>query len=166
MTGKRGPWILLSILALVLFFIMGFRAGQSVEKTNKTTSLLLSIAPSYTPAPTAKELGFATLKDTCGIKLLYPDSLTVSVSGTQGAQLVEKGVKAISIACRPWLLPQPTSVPGVQAVTLQGRPITILKDDSAVILFQVKHPSKNLLLTVEVAKGLYPLIERGLDFVK
>lgn len=51
---KTKPYLLIIILCLVLFFIIGFRAGQRTEKTNKVVDYVLSITPypTYTPFPT------------------------------------------------------------------------------------------------------------------
>lgn len=51
---KIKSYIFLVVLLLILFFILGVRYGQSIEKNNKVVDYILSITPypTYTPYPT------------------------------------------------------------------------------------------------------------------
>lgn len=54
---KKTPYIFLVVLIVILVFLIGFRSGQKVEKTNKTIDYMISIAPTIypptnTPSPT------------------------------------------------------------------------------------------------------------------
>lgn len=52
---KIKSYIFLVILTIILFFILGVRYGQKVEKNNKIVDYILSITPypTYTPYPLA-----------------------------------------------------------------------------------------------------------------
>ena len=50
-------YLLLVILILVLAFILGFRSGQKVEKTNEKINYLLSITPTKVP-PTPTPISY------------------------------------------------------------------------------------------------------------
>lgn len=167
MTQKRAPSIFLGILVIILFFILGFRSGQEVEKTDKKIAVLLSTAPTATAAPTAMPLSFATVAPTgCGISLLYPGSLTLSQQGTQSAQFTDRGKTVLTISCAVWAKPQPTSIPAAPAGIIGGRPLSVTSEQESVISFLVKHPTKNILISIEAEKALYPYLLQNLNFVK
>lgn len=52
---KIKSYIFLVVLVVVLFFILGVRYGQKIEKNNKVVDYILSITPypTYTPYPLA-----------------------------------------------------------------------------------------------------------------
>jgi hypothetical protein len=73
---KIKPYVFLFILLIVLFFILGVRYGERVEKTNKTINYLVSIAPTK-PIPTQLPLKFETYKNSdCGVNFMYPSTAT------------------------------------------------------------------------------------------
>jgi hypothetical protein len=53
---KTVPYLFLGLLCIVLFFVIGVRYGQSVQKANQTVPTPTG-APSATPAPTDKPSG-------------------------------------------------------------------------------------------------------------
>ena len=55
---KPKTLVFIVILLLILFFVLGFRYGQSVEKTNKVFDFLLSITPTKKPTPTPSPTNF------------------------------------------------------------------------------------------------------------
>lgn len=167
MPRKRAPYIFIAVLVIILMFIIGFRAGQSVEKTNKDISILLSLPPTRMPEPTAKPLAFTVLATAgCGTSLLYPNTLTLTAESTQGAEFVEKNRTVLSISCVPWSKPQPTSIPGAPAGTIAGRQVAVTEKKDGYIVFQIKHPTKSILITVKASEDLVPFIEQNLSLVK
>src|SRR3990167_2155584 len=112
---KTTPYIFLGFLLLVLLFIVGVRYGQHVEKTNKLTSYLISIAPTATPAPSTAPLAFKTYKHApCGIQFLLPTSFTTVKEGSEGAMLQEAGTIKISFECQKQ--PTITQTPSTQTI--------------------------------------------------
>ncbi|MEK7634015.1 MAG: hypothetical protein AAB437_04190 [Patescibacteria group bacterium] len=65
---KTKSYVFLFILLLILFFILGVRYGQKVEKNNKIVDYILSITPypTYTPYPSPTKI--ATVSPTLKIK--------------------------------------------------------------------------------------------------
>ncbi len=87
MRSRFGPYFLLTILAVLLFFILGVRYGQRVEKENKKINYILSLTPTKSPTPTkeaspsAIPSGFKKFLDKeCGVEFLYPESALFSFS--------------------------------------------------------------------------------------
>jgi len=96
---KKGPLFLIVFLLVILFFILGVRYGQKVEKVNKTMNYYLSLPPSQPPA-TSTPLKFEnySLKG-CGIKFLYPTNLKIEAEATYSALFSENKKEAININC-------------------------------------------------------------------
>lgn len=88
---KKGPYILLGTLTIVLIFIVGVRYGQHVEKTNKVINYVLSITPSptmksVTPTPVVYQ-NYKSKK--WGLTFTFPDNLQIKESATASAILFE-----------------------------------------------------------------------------
>ncbi len=87
---KKGPYILLGVLLLILIFILGVRYGQNVEKTNKTISYVLSLTPKLTPTlqPSPTPISYATSSSKIWrIKYIYPSNLKVKEDASKSAVL-------------------------------------------------------------------------------
>ncbi len=70
----------LVVLLLILFFILGVRYGQKVEKTNKVIDYLLSLTPTKKPSPTPSPtpLFFEEYKSKrWGLRFKYPKNLEI-----------------------------------------------------------------------------------------
>jgi len=162
---KRTPYLFLGFLLLVLLFIVGVRYGQHVEKTNKLTSYLISIAPSATVASSTVPLAFKTYKHApCGVQFLLPTSFTTVKEGSEGAMLQEAGTIKISFEC----IKQSTSVqptPSTQTISFQKKMIPV-KEVNYLYVFTLRNPLKDIFITFSIEKGLLPLFEKGLEMVK
>ncbi len=91
---KKGPFYLISGLLLILFFIVGVRYGQRVEKTNKNISAILST----TPKPTSYE--YKKYKnDFCALEFSYPNNLKLSKETTSSAEFKSKKVAVLNFSC-------------------------------------------------------------------
>lgn len=161
---KTTPYFFLGFLLLVLLFIVGVRYGQQVEKTNKLTSYLVSIAPSATPAPSTVPLAFKTYKHApCGLQFLVPTSFTTVKEGSEGAMLQDAGTIKISFEClkQPTVM-QPTAL---QTIFFQKKMIPV-KEVSSLYVFTLRNPFTNLPVVFSVEKALFPLLEKSLEMVK
>lgn len=99
MRQKSGPYILLTVLVVVLVFIVGVRYGQRVEKTNKSVSALLSIPPTK-PQPTQVSVTFKTYSGkACGAQFLYPSNLDLAKESSASVQLVKNDVVVLDLNC-------------------------------------------------------------------
>ena len=80
---KPKTLVLIVILLLILFFILGVRYGQKVEKANKVIDFILSITPppkpTNTPMPTP--LIFEDYKSKrWGLRFKYPKNFEIKES--------------------------------------------------------------------------------------
>lgn len=99
MNKKLAPYVFLIVLVVVLFFILGFRSGQQVEKTNKIITALISIAPTTTLAPTPPLLTLEKFESPgCKLSFLYPNYFTVQRESSVGAMLVYRS-QSINFSC-------------------------------------------------------------------
>lgn len=86
-------YFFLVFLLLLLFFILGVRYGQYVEKKNKVIDYLLSITPTITPtkneapSPQVKYSEYKTKR--WNLRLVYPDFLKIEES-TKEAKIILK----------------------------------------------------------------------------
>lgn len=85
---KSKSYFLLFFLVLILFFILGVRYGQKVEKTNKVIDYILSISPTKVPTPTPFKYATSESK-LWRIKYTYPSFLKVKEDPTKSAVLFE-----------------------------------------------------------------------------
>jgi len=80
---KPKTLVLVTTLLLILFFILGVRYGQKVEKTNKVIDYILSITPTPKPTntPTPTPLVFENYKSKrWGIRFKYPANFEIKES--------------------------------------------------------------------------------------
>lgn len=59
---KIKSYVFLIVLVVLLFFILGVRYGQSIEKNNKVVDYILKITPypTYTPYPLPSKVATAS----------------------------------------------------------------------------------------------------------
>ncbi len=78
---------LIVFLLIIVFFILGFRLGQQVEKTNKKIDFLLSITPTKKPSPTPT-LSFTETKINRYVnKINHPKNLEIKQS-TNASEII------------------------------------------------------------------------------
>ncbi len=81
-------YLLVFILSLVLFFIIGFRLGEKVEKQNQINSLILT--PTITPFP-KKEIEYQDYKSKkYNLKIIYPKGFQIIESTKEALIEVKK----------------------------------------------------------------------------
>ena len=77
---KLKSYLFISFLIVVLFFILGVRYGQRVEKNNKVIDYLLSITPSPSPPP-SPTISYKEYKSKrWGLKFTFPAGLEIKES--------------------------------------------------------------------------------------
>jgi len=145
MSKKLTPYIFLVILGFVLIYILGFRSGQKVEKTNKDVNFLLSLPPTKPPAPTPLPLEFKTYKHMgCGVSFLYPDFFKVEKESSTAALLKDKKT-VFSLNCAKGSAIEPTIDPKYSS-------------------FEKLNSKNNKKIIFIVEKSLLPLFEKSLEF--
>ena len=91
---KNGPFYLISCLLLILFFIIGVRYGQKVEKTNKNISAILST----TPKPIKYEIKKYN-NEKCNLEFSYPSNLKINKETTTSAEFKNKKNTVLNFSC-------------------------------------------------------------------
>lgn len=165
MSQKRIPYFFLSFLLLILFFVVGLRWGQNIEKTNKIINYLISIPPTATLIPTQLPLKFEAYKHTgCAIQFLKPTSFNAIMESSTGAILREgnKMNVRMSFDCDKKATP-PSATASVEILFQKQTILSEEKPNS--YLFSLKNPSTKLTTIFFVDKSLYPLLEKSLEFV-
>jgi len=80
---KPQSYLFLTVLLMVIFFLLGVRYGQKVEKTNKVIDYLLSLTPTrkLTTTPTPTPLSFEEYKSRrWGLRFKYPANFEIKES--------------------------------------------------------------------------------------
>ena len=88
---KPKTLVLIVILLLILFFILGVRYGQKVEKANKVIDFILSITPTPKPTntPTPTPLIFEDYNSKrWGLRFKYPKNFEIKESTTSPEILI------------------------------------------------------------------------------
>jgi hypothetical protein len=105
MHRRIAPYIFLAVLALIVIFFGGFRAGQFVEHENKAIDARLALTPHLSPTaimvqPTDVPLGFKTyLHKECGVQFTYPTTLKKTKESSTSAQFEEDEFVKLAVSC-------------------------------------------------------------------
>lgn len=89
----KKSYFFLTFLVLILFFILGVRYGQKVEKANKVFDCRALITPTTkpSPSPTPTPIPFNEYKSKrWGIKFKYPANLEVKESTNTAEIFIEE----------------------------------------------------------------------------
>lgn len=162
MSRKVIPYLFLGFLCIVLFFVIGVRYGQSVQKANESLPMPTAV-PTSLPSPTDKPLQFNTLShDGCRISFLYPSSLEIDRTATNGAMLRQGNRIALSFDCDPKQKAVEAATDGAK-LTFQKRALTASLDKD-MYLFSLRHPVTGRIIVISAERSLYPLLERSLVY--
>ncbi|MBI2051367.1 hypothetical protein HYT33_01250 [Candidatus Roizmanbacteria bacterium] len=172
MQPKKGPFILLFSLLLVLIFIVGVRYGQRVEQTNKTVSYLLSLTPSA-PTPTEGPLRFQTYEHKpCGLQFIYPSTISKKNEASDEAAFEQKKHTLLAFSCQknPKLLSffEGEKV-ATEEIKFQKRTLRVKtrsEEGQKLILLTLQNPLNGKTVYLMVDEKLYPLFESSLIFLK
>lgn len=166
---KNGPFLLIAILILIVFFTLGVKLGQRVEKTNKTINYILSLTPSPslpTPTITPQTLGFSNYSNKyCGIKFLYPTDLKIDESSSSAS--FKKNTDLLTINCGTLEKIDDVNIATAE-VTFKNKKIQVKKntdDDNIYFIFNIKNPHNAKTISVKISENLYPLFENTMQFV-
>lgn len=170
MNFKRGPFILLLVLSLILIFIFGVRYGQRVEKTNKAINYLLSLPPTKPPEPTQKPLSFQTyINKDCAVQFLYPVTVNLVKNSTFSAVFNEKGKEQIELNCenknKLMEIINNEEIKSEEISFKKTKIQTKLTNLEKVYVFKFYNPINAKNIYVAITKSLYPLFEKSLEFV-
>ena len=164
--GKKGPYILIGILLLTLFFILGIQYGKQVERADKTITYLLSITPTKKIEPTVvHDITFQTyIHEGCGVSFLYPSIIQVTKESTDSAELSStKNTQTLTISCNKNPIPTPEAQSATIALDTQTGIVFTIEDKRE---YRVRNPINNKLIMMNMDKGLSPLIVNSFQFTK
>ncbi|OGK35343.1 hypothetical protein A3A93_04790 [Candidatus Roizmanbacteria bacterium RIFCSPLOWO2_01_FULL_38_12] len=166
---KKGPYLLIAALILILFFIGGVQYGKAVEKTNKAIETILST----TPAPSnitsqPKNITFSRFEHKeCGVSFVYPSLLSVVNESSTGARLANKTITdKIDLVCGTDF--SEDSVEGSQATSsalISGVTASISKLDNNVIKINITHPKTGQKIRFKLNNELEILLKDTLIFL-
>ena len=170
MRSKKGSFILILLLLIVLVFIVGVRYGQRVEMANKAVSLNLSLTPNG-PTTTKAPLRFTTyINKACGFELLHPSTVNVIKQSTDEAKLSTEGNLAVAVSCGK--APSFASFFEDKSVATQEvkfknqiyQAKSRKTNEQKYISFTIRNPFSGTPVHLVVEEKLFPLIESSLIF--
>ena len=175
--NKIGPYLLIGILLLILFFTLGVRLGQKVEKTNKVIDYLVSIKPTQkvpSVTPPAAKLGFATYaNNNCGIKFLYPNALKIIQTASNSATFNNQDKREdLVVSCDKFgeintKLKDPNIT--TTEASFKNKKIVVKQMEGnnslRFFIFSFKNPLNGKNIFVQIESSLYPLFESTLQFI-
>lgn len=170
MKRSKGPVILLVSLSLVLFFILGVRYGQRVEKQNKEVETLLKTSPPISPQPTVVTSFKKYESAGCNLEFVYPASYTLLKEQDESVSFSTNREDAgLAFSCEkdnPFSKLQTDKV-ATEEVQFQQKPLqakSALLNGQKYLFFSLRNPvsAKDVYFIVE--ENLYPLIEGSLKF--
>jgi len=167
--NKLGPYIFIAVLVVVLFFILGVRYGQKVEKTNKTIDYLISLTPAKSPTPVP--VGFKLYSNkVCGLSFLYPNTISLDKNATDTAEFLQDNKLKIKIDCAKKNISPTmaeTKIATEEVMLKNKKTIVTVSHDAQEFLYQFSLKNsinlKNIDIIIE--KNLYPLFEKSLEFL-
>lgn len=160
------PYVFLGLLAIILFFVIGVRYGQKVEKANKTISYLISIAPTPTalPRPTEAPLAFEPYRHSgCGVDFPRPLTFKIEKTSTDEAVFTENGKTVMSFAC-PKNLAAPKAAPSPACLTIDTQRLACTRENGTVS-FTAYNPVNGKRILFHAGENLIPFLEDSLKFV-
>lgn len=86
--GKKGPYILIILLVIILIFILGVQYGKRVKIADTAIAILLSVTPSASPKPSKSPITkySSYSHNGCKVGFLYPSYLKLENESTQEAK--------------------------------------------------------------------------------
>ena len=165
--GKKGPFILISLLVIAMIFILGMQYGKQVEKTDKVIEYILSITPSQTPMPTdADPIIYKTyLQKDCAVSFVYPSNLLITKEASEESILQSKNKKeVIKLICSENAPDSPTI--SSREAKLDREPAVAYEDNKEHrIEYRVRSP-KGSIIVITVSDQLAPLFENSFSFIQ
>jgi len=167
----KKSYAVLGILAIILFFILGVRFGQRVEKTNKTLSYQSVLTPTRSLSPTVPLLFESYTHASCGAQFLYPNTVQKISESSTSAQFLENSVLAIKLDCtKPMNLLQElnNSRASTEEIQIAGKTIKdyhIRDKTTDAYYFQLLNSRNGKTISFMVLKSLLPLFQKSLELL-
>lgn len=164
--GKKGPYILLATLIIVVVFLLGLQYGKHIQEIDQSFEYVLSLTPTQQPSPSTTPISsYAVFSNSgCAISFLYPDSLhAVKESSTEALISTETNTKSIYMLCDQSKIA--SSKGASTEAQLDNKDALIYSDpDSEYNEIRVRN-NQNQIVLLEYLKELEPLIIRSFSFI-
>jgi hypothetical protein len=163
---KLFPFLFLSFLIIIIFFIAGVRYGKHIERLNTTFSETPQPSSDATKPEEKTEpiTSFLLYQNTtCEVEFLYPDILTLNESSAS-ATFTEKNQRKIELDCSPTASPSGTET---KTILFQTEPIeaTLIGEEPNVnYSFTITHPENEKDITITVHPAYLTLLGRTLQY--
>lgn len=156
------------------------RYGQRVERTNKNIDSMFKTTPQQitaTPIPLIDLISFTTfIHKGCGVKVLYPNKLSVITESTNEAKLgLASESPSILLSCNPSkslllsLVNRENTIVSTQSAQLAGTGATYYKHKKINGITQIsiltRHPQKGTYILLTVDERIIPLVQETLEFI-
>ncbi|GIW62802.1 MAG: hypothetical protein KatS3mg090_0628 [Patescibacteria group bacterium] len=150
--------IFFSFLIIVVAFVSGVRYGRSLEVDEKYINTLAKIESESEQSADLGYVGFKSFKmvelENCSLKILVPDSAEVSRKDSS-LNVSYKDLQLFEISC---LEKQPDlKIKTNTNLIFKGNFITA-GDFGDFVVFDFKHPKKNIWYQFKAEKSVYPLL--------
>jgi len=159
------------MLAIILFFIIGVRFGQRVERTNKTLSSQAKVTPVRALSPTIPLMFESYTHASCGAQFLYPNTVRKISESSTSAQFLENSALAIKLDCTKSLnllqeLNNPrTSTEEIQIAQKTATAYHMKDKTTEAYYFQLLNSRNGKTITFMVLKSLFPLFQKSLELI-
>lgn len=162
---KLKSYLLLSVLTVVLFFILGVRYGQRVEKTNKILNYIKTISPTPNLTPTKPiEFIFHQNKE-CKIEFLYPTMFEIKQSSTS-ALFSQNNKTVIEYSCdktnKIQKLFEDPRIATTEILFKNKKIVAKTIDDASLYVLKILQSKTGQYVYLSVSKNLLPLIDSTL----
>ena len=177
MKTKKGPYLLLTILMIIVALVAGVQLGRQVEQTNKAINYLLSVTPrppTAAPTPKLPEKYLTYKQSQCGLQFLYPDTLTIVRETTTSAEFAINKQPALYLDCGKDAMLHVTSYMlqgkvATQEAQFQNQNIkitlTTLDKGNKQLFFSIINTQSGKTIWMTIREYLYPLLEKTVEFI-
>jgi len=163
--NKFTPYLFLTALIIILFFILGVRYGQKVEQTNKVINYLISLPPTK-PPPTAFPINFKSYQNkVCGIRFLIPSTINIKDQSSDSAKFNENGKEIFQFDCRKGVELEEEEKTASPSLTFQKKKVFGKKDKNKAV-FIINNPANGKKIYINIRLSFFPLLEKSLEFYR
>ncbi len=162
---KKGPYILIGGLFLIVTFIAGLQYGKQVEKANKIITAVLSISPTSPQKPL--EISYIRFEHAqCGVSFVYPSLISVIKQSSSSALLENKQAEEkIELNCDPVVTNVNNINMATESAKIAGKEVTINILDKKMIDFTLTNSKTGKRIHFVASYNLLPLFEETLTFL-
>ncbi len=161
---KKGPYIFLFSLILLITFLFGVKYGRKVERIDKYFYFLLSLTPKQEPSPTPNPYSFKFFNfKECKLSFVFPENLKF-----------QKNKQTLKILDRKRLLAEINCFKEKPQKNLEGKKVELKFKDKKIqgfekngfIFFEYRSKKNNVFYRIKILPELFPLFSGSVQFSK